>query len=182
MLNYTVEPGSVLYIIGQGFGIIAIILGFVSYQCKTQKMLLLLQTFAALVFIIHYLLIGATSGMAMNIISLAKNFTYFLRAGKSNKKIIPIIFTILMGIMGILSWTNWYSIFVFLGLIINTYCTSFSDPRNIKKSILVTSPLVLIYDIFTLSIGGIIFESVSAVSALIGLLRTRPGKEAAVSK
>ena len=54
-----------------------------------------------------------------------------------------IVFTVLMGIMGILSWSDWYSIFVFLGLVINSYCMSFKDPQNIRKSILVTSPLVL---------------------------------------
>ena len=60
----------ILFIIGQIFGIIAIILGFVSYQMKTQKQLLICQTTVSLVFCIHYLLIGATTGMAMNVVNV----------------------------------------------------------------------------------------------------------------
>ena len=42
-----------------------------------------------------------------------------------------------------------------------------------RKSILVTSPLVLIYDVFTLSIGGIVYETVAIVSSIIGIVRYR---------
>ena len=157
----------------------AIILGFVSYQLKTQKQVLFCQAIVGAVFLVHYFLIGAVSGMAMNVISLIRNTIYAIRGGKNDSKadkMIPIVFTVLMGIMGILSWSEWYSIFVFLGLVINSYCMSFSDPQNIRKSILVTSPLVLIYDIFALSIGGAIYESVAVVSSVIGIVRMKKNK------
>ena len=35
----------------------------------------------------------------------------------------------------------------------------------------VTCPMVLTYDVFVLSIGGIIYESVAMISALIGIIR-----------
>ena len=63
----------VLFIIGQVFGVIAIILGFLSYQMKTQKQLLICQTATSLVFCIHYFLIGATTGMAMNMVNVVRN-------------------------------------------------------------------------------------------------------------
>ena len=58
-----------------------------------------------------------------------------------------------------------------LGIGINTYCMSSSDAQFIRKSVLVTSPLVLTYDIFARSIGGSIYESVALVSAAIGVVR-----------
>ena len=178
-IDLNVEVGSIPYLIGQGFGILAIILGFVSYQLKTQKQVLFCQAVVGAVFLVHYALIGAVSGMAMNIISLIRNTIYAVRGGKNDTsfdKAIPIVFTVLMGIMGILSWTNWYSIFVFLGLVINSYCMSFSDPQMIRKSILITSPLVLIYDIFALSIGGAVYESVAVISSVIGIIRMKKDK------
>ena len=51
------------------------------------------------------------------------------------------------------------------------------DPQNIRKSILVTSPLVLIYNIFEFSIGGIANESLSIVSSLIGIVRDKKAKQ-----
>ena len=85
----------------------------------------------------------------------------------------PLIFTSILAIIGLLTWNGWYSIFVFLGLIINSMCMAFSDPQNVRKSILVTSPMVLIYDAFTLSIGGFIYESVAIISSLIGIIRNK---------
>ena len=163
-----------IYIIGQFFGVVAVILGFVTFQVRTQKKLLFVQILTTLVFVIHYLLIGATSGMALNAVALIRNLVYSRRDLKFfSGKFWPIAFSVIMGIMGLLSWQAWYSIFVVLGLVINSYCMSFQNPQNIRKSILVTSPLVLVYNVFALSVGGMIYESVAVISALLGIIRFR---------
>ena len=163
-----------IYLIGQFFGVIAVILGFVTYQVRTQKMLLLVHILTTLVFVIHYLLIGAMSGMALNVVAMVRDLVYSRRDLKIfSGKGWPIVFAVIMGIMGLLSWQDWYSVFVVLGLVINSLCMAFQDPQKIRKSILVTSPLVLIYDGFALSVGGMVYESVAIVSALVGILRFR---------
>lgn len=161
-----------LFLIGQIFGVIAVILGFITYQIRTQKALLFVQTVTALVFVIHYLLIGAVSGMVLNIVAMIRNLVYSRRDLKLfSGKWWPIAFAVIMGITGMLFWQDWYSVFVVAGLVINSVCMSFKDPQKIRKSILVSSPLVLIYDAFALSLGGIIYESAAIVSALVGILR-----------
>ena len=168
---------TLIYIIGQIFGIIAVILGFVTYQVRTQKKLLFVQILTTLVFVIHYLLIGAVSGMALNMVAMVRNIVYSRRDLKIfSSKGWPATFAVIMGIMGLLSWQGWYSVFVVLGLVINSLCMAFKDSQKIRKSILVTSPLVLIYDAFALSVGGMIYESVAIVSALVGILRFRKEK------
>ena len=163
-----------LYWFGQFLGVVAVVLGFLIYQVRTQKKLLLMQTITIIVFIVHYLLIGATSGMALNVVGLIRNLVYARRDRKIfSGKFWPIAFSVLMGIIGLLSWQSWYSVFVVLGLVINTYCMSFTSPQSVRKSILVTSPLVLIYDLFARSLGGSIFEAVAVISAAIGILRNR---------
>ena len=169
---------NLIYIIGQIFGAIAVVLGFVSYQVKTQKMMLVMQSITAVVFIIHYLLIGAMSGMALNVVALIRNLAYSRRDIKIfSGKACPIFFAAVMGIIGILSWQAWYSIFVVAGLVINSVCMSFKNPQNIRKSILISSPLVLIYDIFVISVGGAVYESVAIASALLGIIRFRKESE-----
>ncbi|MBQ2880983.1 MAG: YgjV family protein [Clostridia bacterium] len=164
----------ILYIVGQGFGILAILLGFLSYQVKTQKHLLICQTAVCTVFCIHYLLIGATTAMAMNMVNIVRNLVYYRRNQKGDKSMLmPIVFTAILGVIGVFTWEAWYSVFVFVGLIINSLCMSFSDPQNVRKSILVTSPMVLIYDAFAFSIGGFIYESVAIISSVIGIIRFR---------
>ena len=165
---------TIVYFVGQGLGIVAIALGFLSYQMKTREGLVLAQFATAICFVLHYLMIGAYSGMALNIISVIRNYVY-CQLGKKGSvaKVWAVVFSVIMGAIGILSWQNWYSIFVVLGLIINSYCMSFSNPQSIRKSILVTSPLVLIYDVLVLSVGGAVYESIAIISAVIGILRTK---------
>ena len=155
-------------------GVVAIAFGFISYQMKTQKQLLAMQLATCIIFCVHYLLIGAFTGMAMNCVGVLRNIVYYHRNKRGDTRMLwPVIFAVVMGIMGLLTWDAWYSVFVFVGLIINTLCFAFSDPQKVRGSILVTSPLVLIYDIFTLSIGGIIYESVAIISSLIGIFRNK---------
>lgn len=169
---------NILYIIGQAFGVIAIILGFVSYQMRTQRQILFVLSATAVVFVIHYFLIGAYTAMAMNAVNIFRNIAYDYRARKGiDSKVIPIIFACIQAVMGIITWEAWYSVFVLLGIVINTVCVSFKNPQNVRKSILVTSPLVLTYDIFATSLGGAVYESVALVSAAIGIFRNRKKKE-----
>ena len=164
----------VAWIIGQIFGIIAIILGFISYQLKTQKQLLFMQTSVAAVFCVHYFLIGAYSGMAMNAVGIVRNLVYNRQNQKGiSNKLIPIAFVAVQGAICALTWEAWYSVFVLFGLTINTYCMSFKNPQNVRKSIFVTSPLVLTYDGFASSYGGMIYESVAIISSFIGVMRNR---------
>ena len=168
----------IIYIIGQILGIVAIAMGFISYQTRTQKGLLLMQFATCAVFCFHYLMIGAFTATAMNSIGVVRNAVYYFREKKgSTNKLLPIIFAVIMAIVGIITWEAWYSVFVFAGLVINTFCLSFRDPQNVRRSILVTSPMVIVYDVFVLSIGGIIYESVAIISSVIGIIRHSKGKQ-----
>ena len=165
-------------IAGQIMGFVAVVLGFVSFQMRTQKQLLVVQTATTIAFCIHYYLIGANSGLMLNLLGIARNLAYYhkdlpLFSGKK----CPIFFAVVMGIVGLLSWQGYYSIFILLGLVINTLCLSFTDPQKIRRSILVTSPMVLIYDAFVMSVGGVIYESVVIISSIIGIIRYRKQTE-----
>ena len=171
-LKNLVDENGIAWIIGQALGIVAIIFGFISYQLKTKRQLLFMQGVVATVFSIHYLLICAYPAMAMNIVSIFRNVAYDYRTERNIKsRLIPIVFVVIQALMCALTWSGWYSIFVLLGIGINTYCMSFENSQNVRKSILITSPLVLTYDVFAKSLGGTIYESVAVISAFIGILR-----------
>ncbi len=162
-----------LYLLGQILGFVAIILGFLTFQMKSRDKLVLIQIAATFAFVLHYLLIGAYSGMALNAVAMVRNIVfYYIGKNKPVPQVCSILFAVLLGVMGIVSWHAWYSVFSVAGLLINSYCMSFSDPQKIRKSILVASPLVLIYNCFVFSIGGIIYESIAVISSVIGIVRT----------
>lgn len=169
----------ILYFIGQGLGIVAVILGFINYQVKTREQVLYVHLATTICFAFHYMFIGAYSGMAMNFVGMVRNLVFYY-AGKNGKvsKIWSVSFAVVMGVMGILAWENWYSVLAVVGLVINSYSMSFSNPNNIRKSILITSPMVFAYDIFVTSIGGAVYEAIVIVSSVIGLIRfSKKGKQ-----
>ena len=160
------------YWIGQALGILAIALGFLTYQVRTQRAVIVAQMAVAFCFVLHFLLIGAVTGMALNVVALIRNLAYFWREKQGKRgQILPIAFTVVMAIVGLLTWEAWYSVFMLAGLVINSYCMSFYDPQKVRASILVSSPMALLYDILVLSIGGAIYESVAVISAAVGLWR-----------
>ncbi len=167
----------ILYYIGQGLGIVAVVLGFINYQVKTREQVLYVHIATTVCFTLHYMLIGAYSGMAMNFVGIIRNVVFYF-AGKNGKvgKVWPITFAVIMGAMGILAWENWYSVLAVVGLMINSYSMSFSNPNNIRKSILITSPLVLAYDVLVSSVGGAVYEGIVIVSSVIGLIRYSKNK------
>lgn len=159
-------------IIGQLLGMGAVVLGFLNYQVKGAKSILLIQLITCAVFCAHYLMIGAISAFALNVVGVVRNIVYYKRNSETLwGKICPVVFAVVMGVMGMLSWQNWYSAFVVAGLVINTVCLGFKSAHDIRKSILVSSPMVLYYDIMAKSIGGVVYESVAIISAIIGLVR-----------
>ncbi len=161
-------------LIGQIFGIIATVFGFLSFQVKGGKKLLLMQICVASSFTVHYLFIGAFTAAAMNVVGIVRNISYYHKDKKFyHPKLFPLLFTLLAMISGILTMTGWHSLLVIAGLTINAFCLSLKNPQNIRKSILITSPMVLIYDIIEKSAGGIVFETVAIVSAVIGIIRYR---------
>ncbi len=166
------------YILGQIFGFVAVILGFISFQMKTSKNLLVMQTFTSLVFSLHYLLIGAFPASVLNAVGIVRNIVYNRKNKNSVIEITaPWVFAVIMVVLGLWSWQGIHSTLVILGIGINTVCLSLKNPQNIRKSILVSSPLVLMYDIFELSIGGIIYETVVIASSVIGILRLKNKSE-----
>lgn len=74
-------------------------------------------------------------------------------------------------ISGIFTWQGPTSLLVTAAMILNTFSFSFTNPKLVRSTILVSSPLMLIYNILTGSIGGIINEICVEISSVVGLLR-----------
>ena len=78
---------------------------------------------------------------------------------------------LMMGVLSLFSWDGYHSLLIAVGLMINTLCMGLFDAQDLRKSVLITCPMVLIYNVFELSYSGMINESISLISAAIGILR-----------
>ena len=167
-----------LQIVGQALGIVAVILGFITYQVKTDKKLLFVQLLTCAVFSVHYYILGALPAAVLNIVGVARNVVYYHKDKSFYKPtLFPMIFAVIMLALGIWTSNGIHSILVIAGLVINTVCLSFKNPQNVRKSVLVTCPMVLAYNVIEHSIGGAVYESIAIISAIIGLIRYRKNDE-----
>lgn len=164
--------GAYTQLVGQIFGFIAVILAFIALQMKTHRQVLVMYTMIGISMCINYFLLGAYPGMALNLFGLVRNWVYS-KPGIFKGKWWPAIMTVIMLGIGLFSWNGPQSLLVIAGLLINTYALSFEDPQHLRISILISSPMVLAYDILTFSLGGILLEAFSIVSSIIGLVRYR---------
>ncbi len=165
---------SVPELIGQALGVVAVILGFINYQMKSQKGILVILFATAIVFCGHYLLLGLYPAFALNFVAIFRCIVYYNR----DKKIfsgwyVPLVLAGIMAVMGAISWQGPMSLLVIFGIIINTIAISSPNAQLVRASILVSSPMVLIYNIWGHSVGGSIYESIVIISSIIGLIKYR---------
>lgn len=159
-------------VIGQILGIIATCLTFVSYQVNTKKWVLIIQTAATLFTSISYFFLQAMSGLLLNLVCIVRNVTFYFQDEKSKvNRISAVILALIMLVLGAISWQGWSSLLIITALCANTIFLSFGIPQLLRKSILFTSTLILVYNCLVFSIGGIVNESVAIVSSIVGIVR-----------
>ncbi len=158
-------------IIGQILAIIAPIITFISYQVNSKHKLLILQTAATLSTCLAYMFLGASSGFALNIVCIIRNIAFFFQDSKSKMNMISaILLAAVMGVLGGLSWEGPISLLVIIALAANTIFMSFGNAQLLRKSVICTSSMILIYNIYVFSVGGMINESVAIVASIIGII------------
>lgn len=163
-------------IIGQIIGIIAPILTVVSYQMNTKRSVLIALSGATLATCISYMLIGATSGFVLNVVCLIRNLIcFFIKEKTVGAYTIAITSAVIMCVIGAFSWQGPHSLLIIVGLVINTVFVSLGVPQWLRMSILLTSTLVLIYNVIEFTFGGIANEALAIGSSVVGIIRFRKG-------
>ena len=161
--------------IGQGVGILAMLASVVSFQMRTHRSIMLVQILTAILFSVHFGLLGGETACVLNAVAVVRNVIFLFQNDSRfcSWRGWTVIFSGVMVLFGALSWEGWVSIFFVVSMIFNTISLSMSNPQSVRRVILISSPLSLIYNILTLSIGGIINEVLAECSAIVGLIRYR---------
>ena len=164
-------------LIGHSLGFISVALFFYSYQRTQKRKIMIIQTVATALSCVQYLLIGAFSGFALNVVCIIRNFIIF----RKDLKIFsygfwPYALAALMGVMGAVSWQGPMSLLIIVALVANTLFLYFPNVQNLRKSIVITSTMVLIYNAYFSVWGGVFNEMIAISSVIIGIYRYRKVK------
>ena len=162
------------WIIGQCIAALAVVVGFISFRQKTPERILVCEIISATLFTLHYLLIGAMTAVALNLLAVVQCVTYYIRERRGGKgKALPLIFTALTVASGVLTWEGWHSAFIVSGLAVYSLSIALCDAQGIRRAMLFKSPACLVYNIAAASIMGTAYECAVLCSSIIGLVKNR---------
>lgn len=152
-----------------GFGIIASIL---SFQCKKHNSILLFRTLNELLFALQYFLLGAFTGMTMNLVGCVRNLIFVRQVSKNKRTTVSIAaFSALFLIFGLLTWQGKKSVLIIVAKVLSTLAYGNKNTTFVRCIMLVTSSSWLIYNYCVFSVAGVLCEAFTLVSIIVGITR-----------
>lgn len=175
-------------IIAQSIGILGLVANFLSFQQKKQRMAIIFQFFAALLFAINFLLIGAYIGALLNAIGVLRALVF---ANKEKLKATHPVWLIVFIIAFSSTYPLVFTVFQrepsaqnliiealpVIAMILSTISFRFEKAKYIRRFGLFSSPMWLVYNIVCFSIGAIISEILNLISIIVGIIRHDLKKE-----
>ena len=153
-------------------------LNFLSFQQNKRNRIIGIQIGAAILFIIHYILLGingdgeAFSGAALNFIGLLRSIVFINNHKKWAKSPIWLaVFVTISVIAAIITWEDWYSILPSAAMVLTTVSYWMKSETKIRLITFPSSPCWLVYNIIVGSVAGIITECVVMTSLIIAIVR-----------
>ncbi len=160
-------------LIAQIIGIGALLFVLLSFQKNSRYLILLFLIIAQILFTIHFGLLGAWTGAAMNGIAAFRTYIFNLRETKtwSNKPFWLYLFVVLFWVFGIVTWSGYFSILPILAMTIDSFAVWNKKTQYIRLLMLIPRPLWFVYNYTVVSYAGMITEIFVLFSIVIGIIR-----------
>ena len=157
----------------QAIGLVGMIMCLLCFHCRKHKQVLLVKLIADISWMIHYFLLRAFSGCAVNVICCIREIVYLFEKNEKRRYVWLTFFIGLNWISATLTWKGVHSILPTMVATLGAY--SFWQ-KNVKITRIIgilTGTLMFTYDIFEKSYIGMLSESFTIVSATVALIRTK---------
>lgn len=169
-------------IIAQAFGILGMAANISSYQFKKPQHIMLCQLLGGVLFAANMFMLGAAMGCIINVISIFRALVYIQANRKSwNTRYWNWGFMLVYLVSYVLTFTVFQKepsavnilteLLPLIGAVVVTISFSKGDARIIRLCSLINSPCWFTYNCINLSIGGILSEMISLVSAITAFWR-----------
>lgn len=167
-----------LFWLAQFIGSIAVVLGLAAYQAKRRQTILGLTSLNSLFSATQFALLGAYTGMAMNLVAAARNLT-FLKTPLPRRHRWPLF--IFMGaalLLMTLTWQGPISLLALSGNWFNALATWQSDPKRLRLLAACAPPFWIAYGLITQSYPTFFIQGFILISVLVGHYRLdRPNRQ-----
>ncbi len=162
----------------QLIGFVAWILLAVSYYRKDTNHILVFQIISTILFCLHYLLLGAYSGLLICVYEVIRDYSYY----KTDIDDYIFLGSILVyGISAYLTFTTVLDVFPYVASLIDGFFLT--KKRNVVVlGAIVTYTLWLVYDLYARSYSGAITDAIIIISNLYILFFRKEDKKVITSK
>lgn len=160
-------------IVAQLFGVIGAIITISSFQFKDNKLYFSAQAAGGLCFAINFYLLGAYTGAVLNLINVARGFGYI--AEKKQKPYKTLVGVCILYVAAtIFTFDGPLSVIACAAQLIGSFGMFLRNPAKMRIiQLAAVSPMWLIYNVFTFSIGAIVCESANMLSVILFFVRTK---------
>ena len=161
----------VVFILGQAFGILALICTVVSMQLKKKRHLMLLQTASEAFIVAQYLVKGAITGSFMAMVSFIRDIIFTKHDKKRTPLWVLLVIYAIMTILTIISWAGPLSLLPYVGSLIYAWSLWYGKTKWIRLGNAVGNSPYLVYTIVTGNYALFIMTLLEVISSAIGFIR-----------
>lgn len=159
-------------IIFNAVGILGIISVLIAYQCKKHRNVMIFRTANEMLFAVQYFMLGAYTGMAMNLIGSTRNMTFaYLVERKKSTMLWRYIFSAVVVVFLIFTWDGAKSLLSGIAKISTTFAYGSKRVALVRTVSLLSTTAWLIYNLLVVAYAGAVSEMLTFISIVIGIVR-----------
>lgn len=153
-------------------GILGIVAAILAFQCKQHSKLMLFRTANELLFALQYCIMGAYTGMAMNLIGCVRNLVFAgMVERKKDTMAARFFFSGIALVFILFTWEGPKSLLSGVAKTISTFAYGSKHTSVVRILTLFTCTAWLFYNVLVGSRAGILCELLTIGSIMIGILR-----------
>lgn len=160
-----------IFILGQAFGIIALICTVVSMQLKEKKPLMILQTASETFIVAQYLVKGAITGSLVATVSFIRDLIFTKHHKHRTPVWVLLTLYVVLTVLTIISWAGPLSLLPYIGSLIYTWSLWYGKVKWIRLGNALGNSPYLVYTLLTGNYALFIMTLLEVISSAIGFLR-----------
>lgn len=176
MQTIFLEATGTLYAVAQVIGVLAVAVSCVIFLGRKRQHILLAKFTADVLWFLHYFMIGAYSGAALNVLAIGRESVFMNKEKKwASSKFWLVLFLCLTVGSCLLTWEGPISLLPMIGscsAVVSFWCTK---PIHIRLMAIPAQVLWLIYGIFHFSLPSFICNTFALITIGIGLWQDTHG-------
>lgn len=162
----------------QVLGWVAALLVVSSFQCGSRRSIILMQVFSCLAFSVHFALLGAWAGAALNLLGVLRLVTALsFERYPLTRQLYLLFFPLIWAITG---WVaeSWTDMLPAIGYTLGTLAVMQRDLLHMRLLYLLAHPFWLAYNLLVGSQGGTAVEILNIVSSSLAIRRQHAERHA----